>query len=69
MDRELFKQLVEDHGTSASKLAAEIGINRNTLGRWLNGTVAPLLPAAQALAARLDTTVDALWPPQKKGKR
>jgi Predicted transcriptional regulators len=69
IDREHLKKLLADHDLNYSKLAAEIGVNRLTIARWIDGTVTPGLAAAKALASRLDTTVEALWPSPKKDKR
>jgi DNA-binding XRE family transcriptional regulator len=62
MDLELFKARRSERKLSIEQCAAQIGVGRNTPRRWMNGDVAPKLPAAQRLAALLGLTVDELWP-------
>jgi len=69
MDRELFRRLLAQHGLTVSQLATDIGVNRLTISRWLDGTVTPTLAGAKALANRLESSVDALWPSPKDDKR
>lgn len=68
MDRVTFKRLLDEHGSSITKIADSIGVNRLTLSRWMNGTSDPQLTAALALARRLDTTVETLWPSKEATK-
>lgn len=69
MDEKLLRELLREHDLTFTKLAADIGVNRLTIARWIDGTVTPGLAAARALASRLDTSTDALWPSPKKETR
>jgi transcriptional regulator with XRE-family HTH domain len=62
MDRAAFRELCTLHSTNAQEIAADCGLNRNTIRRWLDGTSTPVLNAAYAVAARLETDVRTLWP-------
>jgi len=62
MDRAAFIRLCKERGTNASEIADRVGLNRNTIGRWLNGKSDPGLPAAYAVAECLETDVLTLWP-------
>ena len=61
LDREAFRQHCRKQGITLTDLAERIHVDRNTLGRWLNGSVMPALDNGMALAHELDTTVDMLW--------
>ncbi len=71
MNGDLFRALCKEHETNATKIAAALGLNRNTIRYWLRGTSTPVLGAAYALAEFLETDVLELWPKPtlKKGSR
>lgn len=64
MDKARFKERRESHGLTLTRLAELVGVDRNTLRRWVDGTSTPRLDTAMVLAAHLETTVDGpdgLW--------
>lgn len=65
MDVALLERRLRDRGLTIEGCSEAVGLGRNTLRRWVNGTVSPLLPPAQRLTDFLDLTVDTLWPRAK----
>jgi DNA-binding XRE family transcriptional regulator len=65
MSRSEFKRLCIELGVTATEVAEDAGVDRNTVGRWLNGAVTPRLDAAMAVARRLGVPVESLWTPRE----
>ena len=56
-------------GLSQEALARQCGVSRQTINAIENNKYDPTLALAFALAAALDTTVDALFMPEPKKRR
>jgi DNA-binding XRE family transcriptional regulator len=61
MNVDLYMSKRREAGLSNEDIAAEIGVGRNTPGRWVNGSEPKLAPA-QRLAAFLNVSVEEVWP-------
>jgi DNA-binding XRE family transcriptional regulator len=63
LDRDVFKRLCAEQGAHTEEARAGLaGVDRNTVRRWCRGDNAPLVSIAIALAQKLETTVEELWP-------
>ena len=54
MNIERIKQAVEDKGISITKLTEEIGVNRKTWYKWMNGKTQPTYKNAVKLCKALN---------------
>ena len=67
--RPLIREARKSAGLTQHQLADRLGLAQATLARYETGSREPRVRAAVRLSEALDTTVNALWPPDKKPRR
>ncbi|WP_436664244.1 helix-turn-helix transcriptional regulator [Alicyclobacillus acidoterrestris] len=56
------KEALRERGLKQDWVASQVGLNKDTMSRLVNGKHIPNLRTAQKIARVLGTTVDELWP-------